>query len=102
MDGAQVTKILVSSLPKTNYIHYMVHTCFIIDLQGSVAYVPQEAWIQNLTLRDNILFGKTLDHAKYQKVLSSCALLPDLEILPGGDMTEIGEKVYTGTIMRIF
>ncbi|MEW8547935.1 MAG: hypothetical protein AB2693_30890 [Candidatus Thiodiazotropha sp.] len=58
--------------------------------------MPQEAWIQNLTLRDNILFGKTMDHTKYQKVLSSCALLPDLEILPGGDMTEIGEKVFKG------
>ena len=61
--------------------------------QGSLAYVPQEAWIQNLTLRDNILFGRTMDRARYSKVLSTCALLPDLEILQGGDMTEIGEKV---------
>ena len=66
--------------------------CYIF--QGSLAYVPQEAWIQNLTLRDNILFGKSMDKNKYSKVLSACALLPDLEILPGGDMTEIGEKVY--------
>ena len=61
--------------------------------QGSVAYVAQQAWIQNATLKDNILFGKELDEAKYQKVLEACALIPDLEILPGGDMTEIGEKV---------
>ena len=66
---------------------------FFLLTQGSVAYVPQEAWIQNLTLRDNILFGKCMEKKKYSKVLSACALLPDLEILPGGDMTEIGEKV---------
>lgn len=62
-------------------------------IQGKVAYVPQEAWIQNMTLRDNILFGKKYQEKKYKKVLESCALLPDLEILAGGDMTEIGEKV---------
>ena len=71
--------------------HWAVN--FLILLQGSIAYVPQEAWIQNLTLRDNILFGKRMDKKKYQRVLSSCALLPDLEILQAGDMTEIGEKV---------
>ena len=61
--------------------------------QGSIAYVPQEAWIQNMTLRDNILFDKPYHEKKYKKVLEACALLPDLEILAGGDMTEIGEKV---------
>lgn len=61
--------------------------------QGSIAYVPQQAWIQNATLRDNILFGKEYDADKYKKVINACALGPDLEILPGGDMTEIGEKV---------
>ena len=62
-------------------------------MQGKLAYVPQEAWIQNMTLRDNILFGKRYQERKYKKVLEACALLPDLEILSGGDMTEIGEKV---------
>ena len=82
-----------------------VHTCikgallefdcqiFSLLEQGSIAYVPQEAWIQNLTLQENILFGKSMDKKRYSKVLSACALLPDLELLPGGDMTEIGEKV---------
>lgn len=62
-------------------------------LQGSVAYVPQQAWIQNATLRDNILFGQPYNEQKYCCVLEACALTPDLEVLPGGDMTEIGEKV---------
>ncbi|XP_061564507.1 ATP-binding cassette sub-family C member 3 isoform X2 [Cololabis saira] len=63
-----------------------------ISVRGSVAYVPQQAWIQNATLRDNILFGKTYNEQKYRCVLEACALTPDLEVLPGGDLTEIGEK----------
>uniref|UniRef100_A0A452GXN3 ATP binding cassette subfamily C member 2 n=1 Tax=Gopherus agassizii TaxID=38772 RepID=A0A452GXN3_9SAUR len=63
-----------------------------INIQGSVAYVPQQAWIQNATLKDNILFGSDLDEARYQQVVEACALLPDLKLLPGGDLTEIGEK----------
>uniref|UniRef100_A0A8C6TRJ6 ABC-type glutathione-S-conjugate transporter n=1 Tax=Neogobius melanostomus TaxID=47308 RepID=A0A8C6TRJ6_9GOBI len=63
-----------------------------VSVRGSVAYVPQQAWIQNASLRDNILFGKALDECKYRSVLEACALTPDLEVLPGGDMTEIGEK----------
>lgn len=58
-----------------------------------MAYVPQQAWIQNATLRDNILFGHGYNERKYRSVLDACALTPDLEVLPGGDMTEIGEKV---------
>ncbi|XP_047464661.1 ATP-binding cassette sub-family C member 3 isoform X1 [Mugil cephalus] len=63
-----------------------------ISVRGSVAYVPQQAWIQNATLRDNILFGKPYNEQKYRCVLEACALTPDLQVLPGGDMTEIGEK----------
>lgn len=59
---------------------------------GSVAYVPQQPWIQNATLRDNILFGKPFDQARYEKVVEACALKPDIEMLPGKDLTEIGEK----------
>jgi ATP-binding cassette subfamily C (CFTR/MRP) protein 1 len=62
-------------------------------LKGSIAYVAQQAWIQNATLRDNILFGKPFDPLRYDKVVEACALKPDLEILPAGDKTEIGEKV---------
>ncbi|XP_004685060.1 PREDICTED: canalicular multispecific organic anion transporter 2 [Condylura cristata] len=63
-----------------------------VHVQGSVAYVPQQAWIQNCTLQDNVLFGRPLDPKCYQRALEACALLPDLEMLPGGDQTEIGEK----------
>jgi ATP-binding cassette subfamily C (CFTR/MRP) protein 1 len=66
---------------------------FFFCLQGSVAYVPQQAWIQNATLMHNIVFGKSVDHSSYQRVIEACALKPDLDMLPAGDQTEIGEKV---------
>ncbi|XP_066498934.1 multidrug resistance-associated protein 1-like [Hoplias malabaricus] len=63
-----------------------------VTVKGSVAYVPQQAWIQNATLKENIIFGQEKKECWYHRVLEACALLPDLEILPGGDATEIGEK----------
>ena len=64
-----------------------------INIYGSVAYAPQQAWIQNASLRDNILFGKAYDESFYKKVIFACSLNSDLNILEAGDMTEIGEKV---------
>lgn len=61
-------------------------------VSGSVAYTAQDPWIQNATLKDNILMGKELDEGRYQEVLNCCALVQDLELLPAGDMSEIGEK----------
>ncbi|XP_033696985.1 multidrug resistance-associated protein 1 isoform X3 [Tursiops truncatus] len=63
-----------------------------VAIKGSVAYVPQQAWIQNVSLQENILFGRQLQEQYYKAVIEACALLPDLEILPSGDRTEIGEK----------
>ncbi|CAB3397220.1 unnamed protein product [Caenorhabditis bovis] len=63
-----------------------------IGLSGKVAYVPQQPWIQNMTLKDNIVFGKPFDRKKYDEVLYACALKADIKILPAGDQTEIGEK----------
>lgn len=60
--------------------------------------MPQLAWIQNTTLKDNILFGHPHNEQKYQTVLEACALKQDLEVLPGGDQTEIGEKVRPSTV----
>ncbi|XP_035029328.1 canalicular multispecific organic anion transporter 1 [Hippoglossus stenolepis] len=63
-----------------------------VNIQGSLAYVPQQAWIQNATLRDNIMFGSPTEERRLQEVIEATALCPDLELLPAGDMTEIGEK----------
>ena len=63
-----------------------------ININGSVAYVPQLAWIQNETVKNNILFGSRFDQSLYDQVIWSCALSTDLAIMPAGDKTEIGEK----------
>ncbi|XP_017922899.2 multidrug resistance-associated protein 1 isoform X1 [Manacus vitellinus] len=63
-----------------------------VVVKGSVAYVPQQAWVQNATLEDNIIFGREMNESRYKRVIEVCALLPDIEILPSGDKTEIGEK----------
>ncbi|KAI9025859.1 hypothetical protein CLU79DRAFT_813063 [Phycomyces nitens] len=59
---------------------------------NKVAYVAQQAYLQHASIRDNILFGQEFDPVRYKKVLSQCALVKDLSILPDGDRTEIGEK----------
>ncbi|KAJ7324685.1 hypothetical protein JRQ81_017705 [Phrynocephalus forsythii] len=63
-----------------------------IAVDGAFAYVAQQAWILNATLRDNILFGKEFEEERYNTVLNDCCLRPDLAILPNGDLTEIGER----------
>ncbi|KAI8057978.1 ABC metal ion transporter [Syncephalis plumigaleata] len=63
-----------------------------VELKGTVAYAPQQPWIMNATLRENILFGHEYDEAFYQQTIEACALTADFAMLPGGDQTEIGEK----------
>lgn len=63
-----------------------------IAVRGSLAFVGQQAWIMNATLRENILFGKQYDEQLYQTTIDACGLRPDMEMLPGGDLTEIGER----------
>ncbi|KAJ2617833.1 hypothetical protein EV177_000369 [Coemansia sp. RSA 1804] len=60
-----------------------------------IAYVAQEAWLRNATIRENILFDEPYDLERYEEVLRICALKPDLRILAAGDMSEIGERGIT-------
>ncbi|KAL1919296.1 uncharacterized protein VTP21DRAFT_1989 [Calcarisporiella thermophila] len=57
-----------------------------------VAYVSQHPWLQQATIRDNILFGDPFDENRYRRVLWGCALIRDLEMFEQGDLTEVGEK----------
>lgn len=59
---------------------------------SSRAYCPQRAWIQNATLKENIVFGQPLDHEMYNRVIQACCLDPDIDALPAGEETEIGER----------
>lgn len=63
-----------------------------VGLHGSLAYVAQDAWIFNGSVRDNILFGCKYDESIYQEVIAACALVADLEVLPDGENTIVGEK----------
>ena len=80
-----------------------------INLKGSFAYVSQQAWIQNMSLKDNILFNHSngtntqstsnsksklhlYSQKRYDQVLEACSLQSDLEMLSNGDETEIGEN----------
>lgn len=63
-----------------------------IDKNMKIAYVSQNAWIQNLAFKDNITFGKPLDEDKFNEVVGACKLDTDLKVLPAGRDTEIGDK----------
>lgn len=65
-----------------------------ITINGSLLSAGA-SWIQNTTIRENILFGSKFDKEKYEAVIYACSLQSDLEILPGGDLTEVGEKGIT-------
>jgi ABC-type multidrug transport system fused ATPase/permease subunit len=66
-----------------------------VTFGASRAFCPQYAWIQNATVKENITFSKPYDRRWYNEVVDACALRPDLEMLPAGDMTEIGERGIT-------
>eukprot|EP00878_Enallax_costatus_P037296 GHUV01042119.1.p2 GENE.GHUV01042119.1~~GHUV01042119.1.p2 ORF type:complete len:311 (+),score=87.87 GHUV01042119.1:997-1929(+) len=63
-----------------------------VAVGGHIAYVPQSPWVQNISLKDNILFGMPYDEAKYKAVIHACALELDLKILPQGDQSMAGER----------
>ncbi|XP_068665787.1 putative ABC transporter C family member 15 [Aristolochia californica] len=59
---------------------------------GSKAYVPQSAWIQTGSVRENVLFGRKMDGMFYEEVVKCCALDKDIEMWADGDMTMVGER----------
>ena len=84
---------------KSSLIQALLNNMIIINkestnvvINGSISYVPQEAWIQNDTLRNNILFYLPYDSQRYFKIIDLCELNQDINSLIGGDLTEIGEK----------
>ncbi|XP_074562078.1 ABC transporter C family member 3-like isoform X2 [Curcuma longa] len=84
--GSGKSSLLSSLLGEVPKISGSVRLC------GTTAYVPQSSWIQSGKIQDNILFGREMDHEKYDKVLEACSLKKDLEILAFGDQTVIGER----------
>ena len=64
----------------------------VVKLGGSIWLVQQHPWIQSKTIRENILFGLPLHKDRYNRTIEACQLVDDLEILKGGDLTEIGDR----------
>ena len=73
-----------------------------VAVYGSIAYASQMAFIQNSTLKENIIYGNPYDEALYQATLEMCALLPDIKVLPAGHDTEIGERGINLSGGRLF
>ncbi|XP_054098575.2 ATP-binding cassette sub-family C member 6 isoform X3 [Callithrix jacchus] len=63
-----------------------------MSIKGSVAYMPQEAWVQNTSVVENVCFGQELEPAWLERVLEACALQPDLDSFPAGVHTSVGEQ----------
>ncbi|XP_068451746.1 ATP-binding cassette sub-family C member 10 [Clinocottus analis] len=68
---------------------------YVAGREAGFGLASQEPWIQHASVRDNILFGRDYDAAAYQAVLEACALADDLNVLPNGDRTEVGENGVT-------
>lgn len=58
-----------------------------------MAYVPQEAWVQNTSVVENVCFQQELNLPWLETVLQACALGPDVESFPAGMHTPTGEQV---------
>jgi ABC-type multidrug transport system fused ATPase/permease subunit len=70
------------------YDHLATKANWIID--SAIAYVAQIPWIENASIKDNVLFGLPDDEERYKKVIAACALEKDFDMLPDGDLTDIG------------
>uniref|UniRef100_A0A674MDC3 Cystic fibrosis transmembrane conductance regulator n=1 Tax=Takifugu rubripes TaxID=31033 RepID=A0A674MDC3_TAKRU len=67
----------------------------VLTVSGQMTYASQQPWVYPGTIRSNILFGKEMDPQKYERVLKACALKRDLQLLPEGDLTLIGDRGAT-------
>ncbi|XP_048546146.1 ABC transporter C family member 10-like isoform X3 [Triticum urartu] len=84
--GSGKSTLLAAVLGEVPKTEGMIQVC------GKMAYVSQNAWIQSGTVRDNILFGSSMDEERYHNTLTRCSLVKDLEMLPYGDCSQIGER----------
>lgn len=66
-----------------------------LQIKGRIGYVPQQAWIFSGSVRQNIVFGQTFEADRYDNVIKVCCLEQDIDLLPEGDLTLIGEKGVT-------
>lgn len=93
--GSGKTSILMALLGEMHFLPTHPDSAFNLPRAGGVSFSVQESWVQNETIRDNILFNTPYDEQRYKKVLHQCALEQDLELFEAGDLTEVGERGLT-------
>ncbi|KAH9480813.1 ATP-binding cassette transporter abc4 [Psilocybe cubensis] len=93
--GSGKTSMLMALLGEMHFIADTQTSWVKLPRQGGVAYAAQESWVQNATIKENILFGSAFDEERYKKVIHQCALEKDLELFEAGDNTEVGERGLT-------
>ncbi|KAI0260155.1 hypothetical protein BC834DRAFT_925973 [Gloeopeniophorella convolvens] len=89
------TSLLMALLGEMHFISTQVDSWFHLPRTNGVSYAAQESWVQNETIRANILFGAPYDEERYNKVIYQCGLQQDLSLFEAGDLTEVGEKGLT-------
>lgn len=94
--GALVAVVGPVGSGKSSLLQAMIGNMTLTDghvVRGTnISYASQTAWIQNATIRDNILFDTPYDEERYHRVVKACSLEADLKLFPFGDETEIGER----------
>ncbi|KAH7340935.1 hypothetical protein B0J17DRAFT_612426 [Rhizoctonia solani] len=94
--GCGKTSLLMALLGEMHFVPSTPDSWFSLPRDGGIAYAAQESWVQNETIRENIIFGAEFDEARYSKVISQCGLERDLTLFDAGDQTEaVGEKGMT-------
>ncbi|KAH9922615.1 uncharacterized protein B0H18DRAFT_1120791 [Fomitopsis serialis] len=93
--GSGKSSLLMALLGEMHYIPAGPDSFYNLPRAGGIAYAAQESWVQNETIKDNILFGAPYNEERYQKVIEQCALKRDLELFAAGDQTEVGERGIT-------
>ncbi|KAJ3799615.1 hypothetical protein GGU11DRAFT_858145 [Lentinula aff. detonsa] len=93
--GSGKTSVLMALLSEMHFIPSSPESWYGLPRALGVAYAAQESWVQNATIRDNIVFGAYFDEERYRKVIYQCCLERDLSLFEAGDQTEVGEKGLT-------
>ncbi|KAF9270617.1 hypothetical protein L218DRAFT_983085 [Marasmius fiardii PR-910] len=93
--GSGKTSLLMALLSEMCFIPCGTDSWYNLPRDHGIAYAAQESWVQNETIRDNIVFGSEHDEERYKKVIYQCGLERDLSLFEAGDATEVGEKGLT-------
>ncbi|PBK89704.1 hypothetical protein ARMGADRAFT_1167459 [Armillaria gallica] len=93
--GSGKTSLLMALLGEMHFIPASPDAWFNLPRDGGVAYAAQESWVQNETIKANILFGSPYDETRYKKVIYQCGLERDISLFEAGDQAEVGEKGLT-------